>query len=185
MSKGSKSKNSGRVASANANRLRRLLRDESGRLPQDDFDLSKVALPDWFYEPRAFQERVKLRKLQRLDEKRRKFNRLATLTALGFVALSEDGRHWHPGRSVDRAPKLIDGRPARILEKPFSRLNANTKRRSRSAARLLGAMSFQYPEVTAVCVRRKQRREVIHALGKAGRGRRRPPRRNQYSTVRC
>jgi len=178
--------NSRRVTSVNATRLRRILRDESGRVPQDNFDLSKVALPDWFYEPKHFQKRVELRRLKVREDRRKKLIRNSILVGLGFLALSEDGREWHPGRQADRRPRMLDGRPvARFLEKTLkARAKGNTRRRSSSAAWSSGFMSFSDPQVTAICVRRKMRRQVIFATRKNGRGNR-PPRRNQWSTVRC
>lgn len=44
--------------------------------------------------------------------------------------------------------------------------------------------AFKRPEFTPVCVRRKQRREVLLALGRGGGGKRRP-RRNSTSDIRC
>jgi len=47
-------------------------------------------------------------------------------------------------------------------------------------------VGFAAPRQVAICVRRRVRKEVIHALGKAGRGvKRRLPRFNYYSEVIC
>lgn len=46
-------------------------------------------------------------------------------------------------------------------------------------------LAFKSPLGVAICVRRKIRRSVIHALGKAGKGSKRPRRRNAWSDVRC
>nr|QJB20468.1 MAG: hypothetical protein [Microvirus sp.] len=47
-------------------------------------------------------------------------------------------------------------------------------------------VAFDNPRDVLVCVRRKTRRQVIHALGKAGKGvARKAPRRNHYSDVKC
>lgn len=48
-------------------------------------------------------------------------------------------------------------------------------------------VGFQYPWQVLICIRRRRRKEVIHALGHAGAGkpRQRRPRRNFYSEVRC
>lgn len=46
-------------------------------------------------------------------------------------------------------------------------------------------MVFGAPRHVMICVRRKIRDEVLHALGKTGKGSGRPRRRNQYSKVRC
>lgn len=45
-------------------------------------------------------------------------------------------------------------------------------------------VGFRDPTSVMICIRRKIRREVMHALGAAG-GRVRRPRRNFYSNVRC
>lgn len=45
-------------------------------------------------------------------------------------------------------------------------------------------LMFRAPKYVLVCVRRKQRKEVLFALGKGGRGNRRG-RRNFFSDVRC
>lgn len=46
-------------------------------------------------------------------------------------------------------------------------------------------MTFGAPRHVLICVRRKTRDEVLHALGKTGRGSGRPRKFNQYSKVRC
>jgi len=48
-------------------------------------------------------------------------------------------------------------------------------------------VGFSHPWQVIVCVRRKRRREVLHALRKTGRGgsKQRKPRRNFWSEVRC
>lgn len=46
--------------------------------------------------------------------------------------------------------------------------------------------SFSIPQQVMVCVRRKQRKEVMHALGHAGsRKKQRMPKRNETSNIRC
>lgn len=61
---------------------------------------------------------------------------------------------------------------------------------SRSANRLIGdiqALTFRAPQFVIKCIRRKVRREVIHALKKTrkGAGAGKPKRRNQSSNIRC
>ena len=87
----------------------------------------------------------------------------------------EDRRTWHPG-SVPTAwepAKVIGGRPARL-------------RASRRPSLLSPSpvVAFDVPERVAVCVRRKTRKEVIHAKGVAG-GRVRRPSRSIYSSISC
>jgi len=55
------------------------------------------------------------------------------------------------------------------------------------AGHLSRRVGFQHPWQVIICVRRKRRREVMFAIGKAGSGqkRQRRPRRNEWSEVRC
>lgn len=46
-------------------------------------------------------------------------------------------------------------------------------------------VAFEDPSRVLICVRRKQRKEVLHALGKAGKVGQRRPRRNHYSEIHC
>lgn len=46
-------------------------------------------------------------------------------------------------------------------------------------------LSFDYPKRVILCVRRKVRKEVLHALRKTGKGGQKRPRRTPYSNVRC
>lgn len=101
------------------------------------------------------------------------------------VSLLEDRRTYHPegparparGFRINRhrliiaAPEpSIPGRPADLhhVEVPIG-------------------IGFEKPRQVAICIRRHQRREVLHALGKTGRGSRfhRKPRRSFYSEVSC
>lgn len=47
------------------------------------------------------------------------------------------------------------------------------------------AFAFKSPRHVLICIRRKMRREVLHALRKAGKGGMRHPRRNAWSDVHC
>lgn len=94
----------------------------------------------------------------------------------------EDHRLFHPDRVVipDRSNVYRSG------------VTGGPARRSNSRAATFaqvdngpGVQAFANPKSVNVCVRRHQRREVIFALGKSGRGARAPRRRNQFSNVRC
>lgn len=54
-------------------------------------------------------------------------------------------------------------------------------------AHLSRRVGFQHPWQVMICIRRRQRREVLFALGRGGSGggRRKKPRRTFYSEVRC
>lgn len=93
----------------------------------------------------------------------------------GALPEVDDGRRYHP--DLFAPLRQTDGTraaPLRVTKKPFKR-------------QLPFGLQFAVPEKTVVCVRRKQRKEVLHALRKtgSGRGRRKSPRRNWYSGVRC
>lgn len=89
----------------------------------------------------------------------------------------EDRRHWHPlGKA---APAGVIGRRAAraIIEKPRS----NPYRDPFPSLKL----GFAVPSKVALCVRRKTRREVIHATGQTRKGAGARRRRNPYSNVEC
>lgn len=44
---------------------------------------------------------------------------------------------------------------------------------------------FTTPKTVTVCIRRKQRKEVLHAIGKSGKNRGRRYRRTQWSSISC
>lgn len=101
-------------------------------------------------------------------------NRLPDLGSLFHpnVKFLEDRREWHPMRSL---------RPAAALQRGSRRLVIARKR----SKVLPHKLQFAIPKQVAVCVRRKERREVILAMGKGGGGKRKPPRRNLWSAVKC
>lgn len=101
----------------------------------------------------------------------------------------EDRRAFHPDPLI---------RPAFSVPRMASRLvvHPNVNRTSSSThtvgSPLRGSLShrigFEVPRQVVVCVRRKRRREVMHALGKAGRGgvgRGRRRRTNEFSEIGC
>lgn len=45
--------------------------------------------------------------------------------------------------------------------------------------------TFKYPRKVLICMRRKARKEVLHAFKKTGRRGQRKPRRNWYSSISC
>lgn len=92
-----------------------------------------------------------------------------------FLQEVEDRRVWHPLR--ERAP-------AGVFSRREERRLVERDRRSSDPFPSL-RLGFAVPEKVAVCVRRKTRREVIHALNKAGGGVSRKRRRNEYSDIRC
>lgn len=94
-----------------------------------------------------------------------------------FMEVS-DRRRFHP-EGVDRPAVMLSGSPvARLVVGP------DVKRGPRRGV-LPWTLAFANPSRTMICVRRRERREVIHALGVAGSHGLRPPSRNWTSDIVC
>lgn len=89
----------------------------------------------------------------------------------------DDGREFDPGRRVSAARSLSGG-AARVVDRsPVVRSFDNKPRLSH------GHLQFDAPRDVVVCVRRRRRREVLHAKRRLnGRGARR---RSEWSNVFC
>lgn len=106
----------------------------------------------------------------------------------------EDRREYHPLGS-DRPARSLDGSPSTITvadRASRSVLKRGSKWGSKIASQTKAKLLFSephrpnQPNPTLVCVRRSQRKEVLHALKKTGgRGARRKPRRNWTSAISC
>lgn len=85
----------------------------------------------------------------------------------------EDRRTFYPGGRSQR-PAQSSRRHPKISHSPL-------------LSRSTPIAAFKAPAHVAICVRRKVRDQVLHALGKTGKGSRfnKKPRRNQHSDVRC
>lgn len=95
----------------------------------------------------------------------------------------EDHRLWYPDWDIP-ARTLRRSRAGIILARSQrSRSRASSSEGPRSWELPPPILAFSAPKFVAVCVRRKRRREVLLALGRAGRNRR--GRRNQWSSIRC
>lgn len=93
----------------------------------------------------------------------------------------EDRRTFHP-QGVTR--------PARSFKSSRHRLEvprAPRIKKIQASAYPSFHIGFESPKRVLVCVRRKQRQEVIHALGHSGSGKRRKrrSRRSEYSSIIC
>lgn len=97
----------------------------------------------------------------------------------------EDRRDYHP---------LNDARPARFMTGGSSHLTVKDRSYGRQVYRdpfsgrsgTKAVVAFRSPDATVLCVRRKVRKEVLHAKRKAGRGGpQRRHRRNWFSKVSC
>lgn len=86
----------------------------------------------------------------------------------------EDRRTYHP-LDVFRPAMEIGGTQTtqRVVKKsPYSKLPFG--------------LSFAKPDATIICIRRNQRKEVLHAMRKTGRGQsRKRPSKNWYSKIGC
>lgn len=88
----------------------------------------------------------------------------------------EDRREYHPVK-FHRPARDVSGQGHKpVVVKP-----------SRKFGRVLPfGLRFAEPARTVLCVRRKTRKEVLHAIRKTGKGvRRRKPRRNWFSRISC
>ncbi|QXP44248.1 MAG: hypothetical protein [Arizlama microvirus] len=171
-----------RGASVTAIRLRRYLRDESGRMPAKHFKSPSLSLPDWFFEPVAFQARVKRREIEKTRSR-------LTKAALGLALLqADDGRRFHPSKPLHRPLRNLQGHQGHrlLVGNPTSRKSRGKRPSARSmpSAAVPYGVRFDQPQQLLLCIRRKRRKEVIHAIGRAG-TKVRPPRRNEYSGVSC
>lgn len=102
----------------------------------------------------------------------------ASLTSLA------DGRNWYPDALDPFRPVSSRRRPVRLVSPTRP---SRPGRRPPNLFRSRPVLAFSAPRHVVVCVRRRRRREVLHALRIAGRGGRRGRRyrRNAYSDVRC
>lgn len=93
------------------------------------------------------------------------------------LRLTEDRRTFDPRGTIA---------PARSFSRPRHRLITPTPKPTSvffSAPR--AAMAFEASPKVLICVRRRIRKEVLHAMNKTGRTGQRRPRRNAYSDVSC
>lgn len=94
----------------------------------------------------------------------------------------EDRRTYHPDGPA-RPARSID-RPTHTLTLPVHPKNVNKSRSDLSS--LPRTVQFQAPKKVLVCIRRQQRKEVLFALRKTGKGAKaRKHRRSFYSDIRC
>lgn len=104
------------------------------------------------------------------------------------LPLVEDRRLFYPRPPVIarettyRPARRLSGGLARLVVRPTPQRVLD---RASTARFVPSAVRFDVPRDVAVCVRRKRRREVLHALKVAGRRGMRRPRRNEYSAISC
>lgn len=93
------------------------------------------------------------------------------------VLALEDRRLWAP---LEETPRGLFHRSSRLVVTPYPNVN-----KSRAAVSPPAGVSFAVPREVAVCVRRKQRREVLFAKRRTGKGARARRRRNAWSDISC
>lgn len=86
----------------------------------------------------------------------------------------------------DRRTYTPAGRSARPPASSRRHL-AKTKPTKLTAFAQQAIQTFAHPKSVLICLRRKMREEVLHALGKSGKGSRfqKKPKYNQHSNIRC
>lgn len=92
----------------------------------------------------------------------------------------EDRRQFYPGVRPARTLRQV----ARITMKSPAKKASSKRNRVPSLMRGPEVHAFKIPETTIVCVRRSIRKEIMHALKKAGKGVRKP-KRNAMSSISC
>lgn len=109
----------------------------------------------------------------------------------------QDRRFWHPlGRN--RPALFVNGNVSPVTEidpdvwrrihrplKPLVLPRPNRLTEFKRAVAFSGKFGFMQALKTAICVKRSQRREIFHALRKAGKIGQRKPKFDAFSFVRC
>lgn len=99
---------------------------------------------------------------------------------LPVLAEIEDRRTFHPRGAARNA------RSFRVSHHSLVPRSPSPYQRPTRSQLVAQGIAFRAPRDVLVCVRRKRRKEVIHAIGKAGSGvKRAQPRRSYYSDVVC
>lgn len=93
----------------------------------------------------------------------------------------EDHRFYHPEEPDFRAPQS----PRRWGVTPKSLPSRGRKFKGGYSPPPIRVMAFPHPKAIIVCMRRKIRDEVLHALGKTGKGSGRPQRFTSNTKIRC
>lgn len=98
----------------------------------------------------------------------------------------EDRRTWNPDKYTQPARSFSQTRH-RLIAVRSKGITQSVPNRYQEATweTVPQRVGFQNPDRVLICVRRKQRREIIHALGVAGRKGLKKPKFNVYSEVRC
>lgn len=98
------------------------------------------------------------------------------------VSLPTDLRAFNPEKRFSRPPLRFSGRPARVVV--FTPSAPLVAPKSRGIA-LSSGLTFAIPKRVALCVQRKNRKEVLHAKKIAGKNGLKAPRRSANSSISC
>lgn len=86
-------------------------------------------------------------------------------------------------RSFDFAPA---SRPARLFTGATASVTATPRTKTKTKNSMPAfQQAFVAPQATLVCVRRHQRKEILHAFNKTGKRGQRKPRRSKWSNTKC
>lgn len=87
----------------------------------------------------------------------------------------EDRRTWHPDGAQKRPPATVHSSKAKLAVAPPQKNKRILPHR----------IAFQAPKSVLVCIRRKMRAEVLHALKRTRRGSGSPKHRTAFSDIKC
>lgn len=110
-----------------------------------------------------------------------------SMRARRLMLEAEDRRQYHPESEFAPA-KRLDGRPTRgvrVATVPKKRTVGVRKIRVYRENILPWQVAFKDPKRLLVCIRRRIRREVLHAFKLTGKGSGSAKRFNQFSGIRC
>lgn len=108
----------------------------------------------------------------------------------GALRALEDRRTYHPEGPFRPARGFFSPR-SRLVASPYPKPRPMPRNKDRfgrlrdSWKSVPAYVAFEVPRQVAICVRRKIRREVMHAFKKAGKRGQKRKRLNWYSKVRC
>lgn len=97
----------------------------------------------------------------------------------------EDRRLWHPERNYYADAKSFNSTRHRLVYPSVNRQFESIRPRRSLLSQINSAIAFAAPKKVLICVRRKIRKSVLHALGKTGRGGQKSPRFSYYSSIQC
>lgn len=95
----------------------------------------------------------------------------------------EDRRTFHPEMDMRPARSYRKSNHTLVVASPPSPVVLAPDKFAH--LRVPTGVAFQHPNDVLICVRRKQRKEVLHALKKAGKSGQKSPRRSAFSDIHC